>query len=300
MLNKNGKEPNRDQQQKIKDMASNEILLTYNIRNKHCIKMFGYFAVDEGTCIVLELALGCDLDNLTTKFYNNKLFMKNNKCKANKDEICEEEKWANCMSDNVVRYFFMQILNALDYLKNLNLIHRDLNLSNVILTKNYIVKLGDYGFSKMIRPEETFKCVETWPEGEKVYTAPEIFQNKVLKNEEILKIDIYSLGICLLKMLTGNLILLEKFFREEEEKFKIEDLKPQDKEKFIQKLKEIIKPENLLENIEISRENVSEDLKKLIAGLTSFDEKNRWDLYKIKENNWLNENSKIIKSIIKG
>ena len=51
-------------------------------------------------------------------------------------------KWGH-----LVFIFVKQILEGLAYLHNQGIIHRDIKGANLLLTKNNIVKLADFGYS---------------------------------------------------------------------------------------------------------------------------------------------------------
>lgn len=55
-------------------------------------------------------------------------------------------------SEARAKFWFRQMANAIKYLHNLEIAHRDLKLENVLLSKNWNVLLADFGFSR--------KCVD--------------------------------------------------------------------------------------------------------------------------------------------
>jgi serine/threonine protein kinase len=46
------------------------------------------------------------------------------------------------------KLFVKSILQALKFMHEKNIAHRDLKLSNILITDNYDLKLADFGFSK--------------------------------------------------------------------------------------------------------------------------------------------------------
>jgi len=94
------------------------------------------------------------------------------------------------------REWMIQLINAVAYLHSHKIAHRDLKAENVLLFKENVVKITDYGFCKQsIDLSETF-C------GSKSYSPPEILEGT---NYDIFKADIWSLGVVGYVMLTNTM-----------------------------------------------------------------------------------------------
>lgn len=75
--------------------------------------------------------------------------------------------------------------------------HRDLKPANILLTENDDCKIADFGFA--IKHSELSKPSK-YNVGSPLYMAPESLKN----NEYSYKTDIWSLGVILFELLTGE------------------------------------------------------------------------------------------------
>ena len=74
-------------------------------------------------------------------------------------EYCEDgelgfhiEKFKNdemVIPEKVIMNWFLQIVMAVHYLHDKNILHRDLKTSNIFLTGNGNIKIGDFGIAKV-------------------------------------------------------------------------------------------------------------------------------------------------------
>jgi serine/threonine protein kinase len=95
-----------------------------------------------------------------------------------------------------IRYYFGQIVNAIKFLRENTIIHRDMKPKNILLVNDKkILKLCDFGFAKH---NNSLKRVTTVC-GSPLYMAPEIYKQESYTES----VDVWSLGIILFEMVFG-------------------------------------------------------------------------------------------------
>lgn len=97
--------------------------------------------------------------------------------KAKKENFTEDE----------ILNWFIQIAIALEYIHGRKVIHRDIKTSNIFLTGNGTVKLGDFGISRVL--ENTNEAAMTVV-GTPYYMSPEVCESKPYT----FKSDVWALG----------------------------------------------------------------------------------------------------------
>lgn len=103
------------------------------------------------------------------------------------------------LSERVTQFLVNQILVALRYLHNLNIVHCDLKPENILLASDSDlpqVKLCDFGFARIIGERGFRRSVVGTP----AYLAPEVLRNKGFNRS----LDMWSVGVIVYVSLSGT------------------------------------------------------------------------------------------------
>ena len=120
-------------------------------------------------------------------------------------EYCENGELFNYivahqrLSEEETSYFFYQLINGLDYIHHKNIVHRDLKPENLLLSKDNILKIVDFGLSNYYYLDG--KLLST-PCGSPCYASPEMVCGNKYNG---FRIDIWSCGIIIFAMICGYL-----------------------------------------------------------------------------------------------
>ena len=155
-----------------------EIEILKKLNHPNIVKLYDTIISDKNILLIQELVNGISLRD----FYNKEI--------RNQKNISEKKY-------KILTLIFKQIFSAFDYIHKKNIFHRDIKLENILLTKNYEIKIIDFGFG-LYNPRnylQKFFC------GTPNYMAPEIIMKK---EYDCQKADMWSLGILLYKLFCAD------------------------------------------------------------------------------------------------
>ncbi|XP_051549317.1 testis-specific serine/threonine-protein kinase 6 [Myxocyprinus asiaticus] len=104
----------------------------------------------------------------------------------------------NHIPKDQTKTLFSQMVSAVNYLHQINIVHRDLKCENILLTANdQVVKITDFGFGRFVDASEHSRTFC----GSAAYTPPEVILGRPYDPK---KYDVWSLGVVLYVMVTGT------------------------------------------------------------------------------------------------
>jgi serine/threonine protein kinase len=112
------------------------------------------------------------------------------------DKYCDEDK----LNLNDRLRLFQKLCGALEYLHQNHVIHRDLKPGNILVSREGVVKLLDFGIAKQLGPASLELTTAEGTPLTPAYASPEQFSGRADERS-----DIYTLGVILYLVLTGKL-----------------------------------------------------------------------------------------------
>ena len=190
-------------------------------------------------------------------------------------------KWIFNLSEFTIKKFVNDIVNGLQYIKLAKLVHLDIKPENILLCREYILKICDFSLLKIIDPEskKTNINFSTF-----VYQDPNVYNDeKSIETKNIYKVDLFSLG-CIIYFMIFKKLLIDKNLKN------YINIK-RTKENVINCVENGIKEIN-------DNQEISKTLKDLMIKLLNPNIENRIGLEELSQNKFLNEDLENIKKCV--
>lgn len=117
-------------------------------------------------------------------------------------ELCHNGELQKCLkekplSENEVSTIIGQVAEGIKYLHSYNILHRDLSLSNLLITRDFQVKIADFGLAtQLTKPDEKHMTMCGTPN----FISPEVAS----RGSHGLEADVWGLGCLLYTLLVGS------------------------------------------------------------------------------------------------
>jgi serine/threonine protein kinase len=165
---------------KLRELFINEAMIMADLRHLNIVDVWDFDEADGSLFYVME-------------YYCNNLGIMIG-------ETYRTEKSSRIIRLDKAIHYTLQILAGLARMHHAGIVHRDIKPFNILVTEQDMVKIGDFGLSKM--RGETFEGPRNLNVGSPYYAAPE--QEQDPDNVDF-SADIYPVGVMLYRMLTGEL-----------------------------------------------------------------------------------------------
>jgi serine/threonine protein kinase len=160
-----------------------EARIQANLDSPHIVRVFRAFDYQDYPCLVIQYVEGTDLERVIRN------------AKSHKDR--RGEKGALSLERSI--HIFLQILEGMGFVHKYRIIHGDIKPSNVLIDMQGRARIADFGLSFLL-PHKQVETERGAPRGTPYYMSPE----QMLDEEIDFRSDIYSLGVTLFYMLTGE------------------------------------------------------------------------------------------------
>ena len=172
--------------QKEEDMvkAENEAQILKNLNHQNIVKYFESFKDNRSFNIIMEYCENLDLKEFIREYKKD-----NN----------------NFIDQNIIYIIVLDICLGIREIHKNNIIHRDLKPENIFISKDYKIKIGDFGISKKLN---NTKHAKTQDIGTSNYMAPDLFKGKKYDN----KVDIWALGCIIYELFTLKVCFNSEYY----------------------------------------------------------------------------------------
>eukprot|EP01121_Diplochlamys_sp_Union-15-3_P005296 TRINITY_DN1562_c0_g2_i1.p1 TRINITY_DN1562_c0_g2~~TRINITY_DN1562_c0_g2_i1.p1 ORF type:complete len:328 (-),score=27.39 TRINITY_DN1562_c0_g2_i1:97-1080(-) len=215
-----------------KQKACLEADLLSTLYNENIIKLLGVERTENFMFLIMEYVAGGDLSSYIEQYGR--------------------------LEEGRARRYFKQIIDAVDHCHETRIVHHDIKLENILISEDRkSLRLVDFGMGSRMREDARL----TNYVGSPLFMSPEVFS---LQPHDA-AVDVWSLGVCLFKMMTDLFPFVAETYHELEERVLFD---------------EVSFPSNL---------GLSCELKDLIQKMLVKDPRQRITLKEIKAHSWMTQ-----------
>ncbi|GJQ82899.1 putative serine threonine-protein kinase [Trypoxylus dichotomus] len=151
-----------------------EVSIHYRLKHPSILELYTFFEDQNYVYLVLELCHNGELQQYLRKHTQH-----------------------HVLSENEASSIMRQVVEGVQYLHSHNILHRDMSLSNLLLTRDMQVKIADFGLATQLsRPDEKHMTMCGTPN----FISPEVAS----RGSHGLEADVWSLGCLLYTLLVGT------------------------------------------------------------------------------------------------
>lgn len=152
--------------------VNQEVKIHKDLKHPSILELYTFFEDANYVYLVLELAQNGELHR----------YLKDNR---------------RVLTESETAHILIQVVRGLLYLKSKNILHRDMSLSNLLLTNDFKVKIADFGLATHIsKPDEKHTTLCGTPN----YISPEVAS----RASHGLPVDVWGLGCMMYTLLVGK------------------------------------------------------------------------------------------------
>ena len=175
------------------------------------------------------------------------------------------------LPENIARYYFHKLIDAIQFLHENNVVHRDLKLENLLVDTDFRLKIADFGLSTTVESSYGGGVMHTRV-GTERYMPPEMLE----KNAYVgICADLFAAGIILFVLVVG---IMPTHKTAETNDYLYKYIRKKEYEKYWTVIAKLL-------NLDLS--DISEDFFHLVTTMIKYDYKKRFTIEEIKDHPWM-------------
>ena len=288
---KTNKKDNSDEKRIYK-----EINLAKNLNHKNIVYSFSSLNIELKKNLKLYFLF---MEKSKYDFHKLLILLKNNCFRISNNT--KDFDYINNLSELLIKFFIIQLIKIVFFFNSINFLHGDIKPSNILIFKNFVMKICDYSLTKPIPSKKKTMKIDF---GTREYSSYECYLGEI-NIEQAGKSDIFSIG-CILYNLQFQESIIKKnindeyLINKENQKLKNDKKENDKKNKNKEKNDEKNKIKTMIEKgIKKEKECTfySEEMKNYAIKLLNVYPEDRFNAKEAFDNKWLNEDNEKLKEI---